>query len=395
MKKPIKKPVGDQSIASAREIRQIDPIWSPGPVPKWFWEDPQNRRNYLLWLSHKLNCRKMKDLYRLTYGDLHRNHGSGLASRYWRASLIEGIKECFPEYDWQEWLFKQALKSFWHDKRNHRRYMTWLGEQLGIRCPDDWYRVKTDDFFRFGGGAFLIYYRSSVSLAVKAYLPKYDWKEWLFNRTPMNFWRSRENRFRYMRWLGTVLGYKHLDDWYNVTYEDFNNHCGKDLLVLYHKSPVLAVVDLIPRKEWHEWKFNRVPTDFWKAPQNRRRYMDWLGKQLKFRRPEDWRKIRNHHFHSHCGGGLFAEIRSCVLLLREYLPQIDWDHWECTCPLTEEQILLWAEDYYQQHGSRPFREAGTIPGTRQTWDMIHVCLKEGKRGLRGGRSLAQFLRENA
>jgi hypothetical protein len=90
MKKPIKKPVGDQSIASAREIRQIDPIWSPGPVPKWFWEDKQNRRNYLLWLSHKLNCRKMKDLYRLTYGDIFRNHGSGLANRYWRASLIEG-----------------------------------------------------------------------------------------------------------------------------------------------------------------------------------------------------------------------------------------------------------------------------------------------------------------
>jgi hypothetical protein len=106
MKKRVKKTVSDQPIASAREIRQIDPIWTPGRVPMRFWEDPQNRRNYLLWLSHKLNCRKMKDLYRLTYGDIHRNHGAGLANRYWRASLIEGIKECFPEYDWQEWQFK-------------------------------------------------------------------------------------------------------------------------------------------------------------------------------------------------------------------------------------------------------------------------------------------------
>ena len=172
--------VGRQPICSEREVRSIDPVWLFGRVPSHYWEDPKNRRNYLLWLSHKLGCRKMQDIYGLTHEDVKRNHGGGLANLYWRASLVVGIKECFPQYDWKEWLFVMAPVKFWKDKRNHRRYMQWLGEQLGVRRIEDWYHATTEDFRRHAGGSFLFCYRSSVSLAVKACMPHHDWKEWLF-----------------------------------------------------------------------------------------------------------------------------------------------------------------------------------------------------------------------
>ena len=38
-----------------------------GPVPFRFWLDPVHRRDYLLWLGHKLHFRHMEDYYRLTY----------------------------------------------------------------------------------------------------------------------------------------------------------------------------------------------------------------------------------------------------------------------------------------------------------------------------------------
>jgi hypothetical protein len=40
------KPAADQPICSADQVRRIDPLWVPGPVPSRFWEDRQNRRNY-------------------------------------------------------------------------------------------------------------------------------------------------------------------------------------------------------------------------------------------------------------------------------------------------------------------------------------------------------------
>ena len=49
-----KKPVANQPICSDGEIRRIDPVWLFDQVPNGFWKEAENRRNYLLWLGHKL-----------------------------------------------------------------------------------------------------------------------------------------------------------------------------------------------------------------------------------------------------------------------------------------------------------------------------------------------------
>ena len=46
-----KIPVGRTPICNPSYLRRIDPIWVHGPVPPRFWEDPANRRDYLLWLG--------------------------------------------------------------------------------------------------------------------------------------------------------------------------------------------------------------------------------------------------------------------------------------------------------------------------------------------------------
>jgi hypothetical protein len=388
----IKKPVGDQRICTEQEFKHIDPVWIFGRVPNHYWEDSKNRRKYLIWLSYKLGCRKMRDIYRLTHEDIKHNHGGGLAGNNWRASLIVGVKECFPQYDWKEWLFQMAPIKFWKDRKNHIRYMRWLGEQLKIKRPEDWYRVTTEDFQRHAGGSFLLCYRSSVSLVVKKCMPRHDWKDWMFYRTPVGFWDSRANRRRYMRWLGKVLKIKHLDDWYRISYKDFINNHGGEFIKKYHQTPALAVMDLIPRRNWYEWRFNRVPPGFWKKAENRRRYMHWLGKKLKFRRPEEWFQVRWKHFQENCAGSLMLEFRSCTHLLREYLPQLDWYYWNKTCRISEKQIIQWAKDYFARHRKWPTRKTTDgIPGTRKTWQTIQYNLKCGGSGLRKGKTLTELI----
>ena len=68
-----------------------------------------------------------------------------------------------------------------------------------------------------------------------------------------------------------------------------------------------------------------MPEGFWDVAENRHRYLRWLGKELGFRRPEDWYRIRQKEIESRCGRGMLKRHSSLYDLLREFLPQLDWD----------------------------------------------------------------------
>ncbi len=64
-------------------------------------------------------------------------------------------------------------------------------------------------------------------------------------------------------------------------------------------------------------------------------------------------------------------------------------------PLSEEQILAWADAHHQRTGRWPVRSLGPIPeAPGETWMAVHQALRRGLRGLPGGSSLAQFLDEH-
>ena len=63
-------------------------------------------------------------------------------------------------------------------------------------------------------------------------------------------------------------------------------------------------------------------------------------------------------------------------------------------PLTEEQILAWADHHHEVYGSWPNSHSGPVaaaPG--ETWMAIEMALSHGQRGLPGGSSLAKLLAE--
>ncbi len=61
-------------------------------------------------------------------------------------------------------------------------------------------------------------------------------------------------------------------------------------------------------------------------------------------------------------------------------------------PLTEDTILAWADAHHQQTGHWPKLASGAIGvASGETWFNISTALREGTRGLPGGRSLARLL----
>ncbi len=61
-------------------------------------------------------------------------------------------------------------------------------------------------------------------------------------------------------------------------------------------------------------------------------------------------------------------------------------------PLTEKQVLVWADRHRERTGAWPTYRSGPVDGTPgETWRMVDTALSRGSRGLRGGRSLARLL----
>jgi hypothetical protein len=60
-------------------------------------------------------------------------------------------------------------------------------------------------------------------------------------------------------------------------------------------------------------------------------------------------------------------------------------------PLTEEQIVGWADFHHRSAGKWPNVSSGPIHGTDETWSGLNAALQNGLRGLPGGSSLARLL----
>lgn len=306
----------DATNPLSHKVSRTKAVWLDGPVPAGYWSYLENQKRYLLWLGQRLGFKQLDDYYRLITDHFKHNRGSSVLLHCWGGSAVRAVMETFPNHDWKEWRFVSCPRRFWNDRKNHRRYMEWLGEQIGVQELDDWYGVTNQDFRRAKGGAFLLRYNSTVSAAVVACFPQHKWCEWKFRKTPKGFWAKRENRVRYLKWLGTQLGFRRMADWYGLTRNDFEKHHGNQLIKYYHGSPLAAVLECFPEKNWEEWKFARVPVAFWKNKANRNRYFAWLARTLNLKTESDWQAIHRADLQQNFGGGLLAEFRSIEKLLK-------------------------------------------------------------------------------
>ena len=76
---------------------------------------------------------------------------------------------------------------------------------------------------------------------------------------PQRFWKHKKNRKKFFDWLMTELGYKCMDDWYNVTTEDFYKNGGAGLLASYYNSsPSLALQTVYPEHNWDMDKLSKL-----------------------------------------------------------------------------------------------------------------------------------------
>ena len=285
--------------------------WKFGHVSEGFWKKRANVFRFRDWFQKQLGIKKLEDWYEVTASDFKRHHGGGVLLKY-DSSPSTFVMNVFDEYEWLPWMFRSVPFRFWEKKTNARRYFQWLTEELKIKQLDDWYQITARDITQNYGSRFLQIYGGSVAAVVKRFHPKHRWLPWKFRNTPAHFFKQKENRIQYLRWLERQLGYRRPEDWYQFVTPLYKKHCGKPLMEIYgyaYEGPK----ELYPEYDWREWQFTKVPRTFWDVKKNRQRYLRWLGQTLSFQRTPDWNRLRRTDFEKHRGGVLFEHRYSLSL----------------------------------------------------------------------------------
>lgn len=85
-----------------------------------------------------------------------------------------------------------------------------------------------------------------------------------------------------MIWLGNTLGYKTIEDWYQITAKDFINNGGSSLL--HKEGSIQKIIEkMFPDKEWLPWKFSSLNMGFWANKEQVRKYVEFLEEKLNIK----------------------------------------------------------------------------------------------------------------
>jgi len=181
--------------------------WKFSHVPRGFWLDKANQRDFFDDLAKKLNLEHWQDYYRIRSTEVEENGGKTLLSMY--KNVQRAIESAYPEF--------VKPDEYWADPKNQRDFLDNIAKQLKIAKWEDWYQVGIKDIEDNGGRVLLKRYNDSIIAALLANYPEHPWQIWLFRKVPNGFWDDHGNVREVLHWIEKQLGLETPEDWYGVT----------------------------------------------------------------------------------------------------------------------------------------------------------------------------------
>ncbi len=226
--------------------------WLFTSTPQRYWRDPANRREYMDWLGKQMKLKSDDDWHRVTKDDFYANEGGGLLSNYYENSVSMIVRDYLKKKRRYEWEYVSVPQRFWSSAANRKRYMQWLGKKLEFRKPEDWYQLSRTHFHANRGGTLFVKSGGAPLNVMREFMPKYDWKPWLFARVPCGFWKTYDNRLGYLTWLGKELGFRRPVDWYQIRREDLARTGGGAMLNMCYNNAICRVLkERYPNYKWN------------------------------------------------------------------------------------------------------------------------------------------------
>jgi hypothetical protein len=298
-------------------------------LPQFFWENDENVYHFIKHISQEKNIQKLEDWYKINGDDIKKNGALGLLTRF--SGICNLLNYVYKDkYTFLPWKFNQVPPGFWEVKEIHKIYLEWLCKKLNYTSNEDKYKLSYKDFEDNYGISLLVgYYNSSPSLILSSLYPEYNWIPWKFTQVPKNFWNDTNNHKLYIEWLYKELNFNCMEDWYTISMEKFGVYSGNGIIRIYGTYFKLLKF-VYPDYDWLPWKFKVTPDNFWQDEKNHKVYMDWLYKELKYEKMEDWYNLSNQLVFDYYGCGLLSGYYNLSFhkLLKNVYSEYKWLQWK-------------------------------------------------------------------
>eukprot|EP01114_Cavostelium_apophysatum_P016152 TRINITY_DN4542_c0_g1_i6.p1 TRINITY_DN4542_c0_g1~~TRINITY_DN4542_c0_g1_i6.p1 ORF type:complete len:1067 (+),score=194.96 TRINITY_DN4542_c0_g1_i6:160-3360(+) len=318
--------------------------WDPksfAQVPRGYWSDLDNQRNFLSNLGKTLRLENLSDWTSVTTATIQQNGGAGLLAHY-DGSLLKCLEAVFPDEKWNALDFSQVPKGFWNDVTKQREFLQNLARTLDVKNPDDWASVSLRTIKANGGAGLLKLYGGSLRRCLHAVFPNERWD--FLELSPKGHWDNIQNQRIFMENLFKTLKLKNVSDWSSVNVQTVEKNGGASLLKRYNNSLVRCLQALFPNEDW---KLKKAPRFYWENLQHQREHMDTYAKMCGLSDWTDWTRVTRASFLKNGGSSFLVEkYGSLPDILRTVYPNLPWG---------DAKNIVWRrnlDDFARLHGIR-------------------------------------------
>ena len=287
-----------------------------------YWTRSRQSKTFLEAAGSFLGFKTIEDWYKLSAENLKSVGGSKILEKFGNSPL-KLLHFLYPQHKWLFWQLSDVPFEMWNKMENQREFMEFLASQKGFRVMSDWYAVTPDDITKMGGYPLIVRYHWSCFKLLASIYPYHNWKPWLFKETTLICWENKEIQKEFLDQLGVQLGFKSMDDWYQVDLQHVQEMGGRTLLLSQKGCLSKLLMSVYPQHSWSIWRFksNRL----WDISGHQNREMiEWLGQELKIHVLDEWYRVSWDQLHQKVPPS-FIKKYPLEQLLQEAYPHHRWN----------------------------------------------------------------------
>jgi hypothetical protein len=115
----------------------------------------------------------------------HIDSAAGRFLAHFGGSMISALVANYPQHHWKVWKFKKLPDGSWANPALQRRFWTEIGDELGVKTLEDWYKVKVSSIIELAGTGPLVPFGQTnvigLTHALAAAYPEHLWESVRFH----------------------------------------------------------------------------------------------------------------------------------------------------------------------------------------------------------------------
>ena len=289
-----------------------------------------NQRTFMNNLFNELKLKSLDEWLLYQKKILIQNGGRNLLI-YYENNFEKLLSKIYPQNDWQFDKKFPELNEKFNSLSKQRLFALHLAKKLNIKSLDDWLNLNRSILIEQGGKEILNIYSNSIEKFLISLYPNHCWKFDKLIENSKEFYKSIENQQIFMTNLFYKLKFKSIENFFQLTKEDFIKLGGKKILYYYANNFINLLLKIYPNFPWNfqleniKRKRKRIKKNYLKSIENQRKLVDHLFIEFNLISIDNWSEISANFFILNGGKKLLSRYSNNMKkMLRKIYPNFPW-----------------------------------------------------------------------